>query len=228
MKILLLVLLILVLLGVFLWFLRLGGCVIYSEGGVLVRVRIGPLYLTVFPGKKPKKKRTKKKKTGKKKAGKKKSGTNQKESKTPKKKAKRSIADRILGRPAPAEGEASERGGDLQLLLDALPDIFEVLGEAVRTLRVEELTLHYTIGGRNDPACAAVQYGAVFATGGTVGALLNQHLTVKKQSVGAVVDFTAPESKVYACLNLSCTVGQLAVIGIHALKKLLKIRKNAK
>lgn len=226
MKILLLALLVLVLLGMFLWFLRLGGCVIYSENGVLVRIRIGPLYLTVFPRKKEPKKMPGKKRAGKKKSKKQKSGTTKKKSKKAEQKPKRSIADRILGRPAPGEGDDSGRGGDLQLLMDALPDLFELLGEAVRKLRVEELTLHYTIAGRNDPACAAVQYGAVFATGGALGALLNQHLTVKKQSVGAVADFTSTETKVYVCLNLSYTLGQLVVIGIHALKKLLKLRKN--
>ncbi len=199
MKILLVVLLIVAALAAVVFLLRLGGRVEYSAQGLLVQVKIGPAFLTVYP-RKPKEKKEKKK------SGKKKSDQPQKPPEPP----RPSLLQRV--------------GGSLDELMDELPALLDLLGESVEKLRVDELLLDYTIAGRNDPARAGILYGGICATGGAVAGVLQQKLTIKEQSVRCRVDFTARETKVYARLTLSYTVAQLIVLGVHVLKELQKIQ----
>lgn len=207
MKILFIVLLTILILCILLSFLRLGGRAEYSAGGFLAQVKIGPFFLTVFP-QKPKAKKPKK----------------------PKKKKKKKPKDGGEKEPPKKETQPSRKlpGGSLQLLLDELPALLDLLGEAVRKLRVDELYLDYTIPGKKNPAGAAILYGNLCATGGIVAGLLGERLNIRRRDTRAWVDFTTDEMKVYVRLTLSYTVGQLVVIGIHVCKELLKVRKIMK
>ncbi len=203
------VLLVLLAFLVLLWFTRLGGRVEYSEAGLTAALRVGPLYVKVYPRKKkkpakkkPEAEENKKKQSGKK-FGKKKKHPTEKQA-----------------------AESQKSGGRLDTVMNLLPDVFQLAGEAVRKLRVEDLVLEYTIAGRHDAAGAAVQYGTVYATGGALYGLLEQHLDLKNCRIGAEVDFNEETPKVYACLNLSYRTGQLVVIGIHALKVYLKLNHS--
>lgn len=207
MKTCFIVLLAILILCVLFSFLRLGGRVEYSASGFLAQVKIGPFFLTVFP----RKTREKKRKEAKKKKPKKSAG--EKERKGPKK-------NQQISRKLP--------GGSLQLLLDELPAMMDLMGEAARKLCVEELYLDYTIAGKGNPAGAAILYGNLCATGGIVAGLLGERLNIRKKSTRAWVDFTTDQMKVYVRLTLSYTVGQLTVLGIHVCKELLKIRKIMK
>ncbi|MCD8051115.1 MAG: DUF2953 domain-containing protein [Clostridiales bacterium] len=200
MKILLVALLIVAALAAVVFLLRLGGRVEYSAQGLLVQLKIGPAFLTVYP-RKPKEKKEKTEKKSKKKKDK------------PKK------------QPEPEKPSLLQRvGGSLDELMDELPALLDLLGESVEKLRVDELLLDYTIAGRNDPARAGILYGGICASGGAVAGVLQQKLTIKEQSVRCRVDFTTRETKVYARLTLSYTVAQLIVLGVHVLKELQKIQ----
>ncbi len=199
MKILLAVLLVVAALAAVVFLLRLGGRVEYSAQGLLVQVKVGPAFLTVYP-RKPKQNKEKKK-------------SDQKKADQPKKPQepqKPTLLQRV--------------GGSLDELMDELPALLDILGESVEKLRVDELLLDYTIAGRNDPAKAGMLYGGICATGGAVAGVLNQKLTIKEQSVRCRVDFTTRETTVYARLTLSYTVVQLLVLGVHVLMELQKIR----
>lgn len=202
---------------VLLWNLRLGGRVEYGENGLRVQLRIGLLYITLFP--RPKKAKKKKKPA-------------KKPVEPPKPKEESGGLKKLLEKTRKLAGQAGDRflkgeeGGELGLVLDAIPEVFELLGETVSQLCVEEMTVHYSIPGRHDAAGAAIQYGLVYSTGGVVCTLMDQHLTVKKRSVGAVVDFNEEKTKVFIRLNLSYRFGQLVSIAVHALKKGIKFWKR--
>jgi hypothetical protein len=133
------------------------------------------------------------------------------------------------GQPSPSDRPPEERktplGGYLSLAMELAPEVLSLVGTAVKRLRVEELTLHYTIAGRWDAAGAAVQYGSVYATGGVLYPLLEQGLDVRRCSVGAEIDFQEENPRVYVCLNLSYQVWEALLLGIKALKIYLKVQK---
>lgn len=211
-----------------LWFMKLGGRVEYGEQGFRGQVHIGWFYITLYPVPKllqgllnrPKKEKKKSKKAAPKKPKPQK-----------KKKPKESGAQKLLHRLKKAASQAEDYfsggdGGELGVVLRAIPEIFAILGETVSRLCVEELTVHYTIAGRHDAAGAAIQYGMVYTTGGAVCSLMDQFVTVKKRSVGAVVDFNEEKPKVWICVNLSYRLGDLMLIAVHALMEFVKIKNG--
>lgn len=128
---------------------------------------------------------------------------------------------------SPSSGTDTPRGGALQFVLDHIQELLDLAGQAVHRLRVDELTIQYTIAGRWDAAGAAMQYGSVYATGGVLYPILAQQLRVKRWQVGADIDFAEEIPRVYLCLNLSYQVWELLLLGILALKLYWKLRKKA-
>lgn len=149
--------------------------------------------------------------------------------KAPPKAAKKSKKPHSRGKKPPkhpkSEQSESKTGGKLELAMKLAPDLLKLVGSAVHKLRVDELTLDYTIAGRWDAAGAAIQYGTVYATGGVLYPLLEQGLTIKRFHVGAEIDFQEEIPRVYVCLNLSYRVWSLLVLGVGALKLYLKLKK---
>lgn len=217
MKILLVILILLALLC----FLKMGGRVEYGADGIRAQIRLGLIYYTVFPRpQKPQKKKKKKKASAKAKA-------------KPKQEKKQELStlQKLLKMSKKYAGQAGDylsggSGGELGVILDALPELFAILGDTISRIIVEEMTVHYTIPGRYDAAGAAIQYGMVYTTGGAVSALMDQYLTVKKRSIGALVDFNEEKAKVYVCLNLAYRFGDLVIIAIHVLKEGLILLKG--
>jgi hypothetical protein len=243
------VLLAILLLLVLLLLMRVGGKVEYTDTGLSASVRAGPVYVRVYPRKKKKKAAKKKedappapqqaseaKEPPKKPSSAKKAPTKAapeeasppKQEKPQQKKAP-GAEEVPKGQPSPSDRPPEERktplGGYLSLAMELAPEVLSLVGTAVKRLRVEELTLHYTIAGRWDAAGAAVQYGSVYATGGVLYPLLEQGLDVRRCSVGAEIDFQEENPRVYVCLNLSYQVWEALLLGIKALKIYLKVQK---
>lgn len=122
--------------------------------------------------------------------------------------------------------ETGKTGGRLELAMALAPDLLKLLERVVHRLRVDELTLEYTIPGRWDAAGAAMQYGIVYSTGGVLCPLLSQNLRVKRLNVGAEIDFQEEIARVYVCLNLSYQVWELLILGLRALRIYLKLKKR--
>lgn len=217
---------VLLVLLVLLWFMKLGGRVEYGEEGLRGRIRIGWFYFTVFPPPKLVKRLMDRPQRPK------------KEKKTPKEEPEEESAEeptqgrrRLLERVKKTASQAGDyltggEGGELGVILRAIPEVFAILGDTVRRLCVEELTVHYTISGRHDAAGAAIQYGVIYTTGGAVCTLMDQFVTVKKRSVGARVDFSSEESRVWLCVDLSYRFGDLVIIVIHVLKEFVMVRNR--
>lgn len=264
MSVLRIVLLVLLILLLLILLLRLGGKVEFSEDGLSVRIRVGPVYYRIYPRKR------------KKQAGEvqpepppaaeksapaepepspaaeksapaepeaspaaeksapaepepspaaEKSASAEPEASAGEKKAQKP-KKRPEKRKKTAPSEPSPAGGKLELALKLAPDLLKLAGEAAHRLRVDELTLQYTIAGRWDAAGAAQQYGLVYVTGGVLYPVLAQHLRVKRWQVGAEIDFQEEIPRVYVCLNLSVQVWELLLLGISALKVYWKLKKR--
>lgn len=189
--------------------LRVGGIVEYSADGVEVQLRIGPFRVELFPGKPNEEKHPKHKKEKKPKKEKK-----AKQKKPPKEKP-----------PVPLKEKV---GGALSLFRELLPVGLEAAEKLFRRLRVDELVLHLTWAA-DDPADAAMGYGAAQAALAALLPPLERCLHIRERDVGAAVDFQLTEPIIYARGSLSFTVGQLTtlglVAGVKALRGYLRVRR---
>ncbi|MCQ2443770.1 MAG: DUF2953 domain-containing protein [Oscillospiraceae bacterium] len=215
------VLIVILILLVLLWNMKLGGRVEYGEEGVRVQIRLGLIYYTVFP--RPKKEKKKKPQKAKKKKKPKKKPAAPKEEKP-----KESALKKVLKNTKKYAGQAEDyfsggSGGELGVILDAIPELFAILGDTIHRLIIDELTLHYTIPGRHDAAGAAMQYGIIHSTGGAVWELLEHNFTIRDRSVGAWVDFQEEVAKVWIRVNLAYKFGDLIIIAFHVLKEGIKV-----
>ena len=198
----------------------LGVSLRYNSEGALVRLILGPIRVTLVPGKKkPRKKEDASQKEKPKKE-------------KPKEKEKSPEPPRQVGadKPAPKPGEA-EKGGSLLDFLPLVGTLFDFLGDFGRKLRVNHLQLKLIMAG-GDPANLGIQYGRAWAAVGNLMPRLERWLTIKKRDIEVECDFVAAETLVIARLDLTITLGRLlgAVLkfAFHALVQYLKISKKRK
>lgn len=184
--------------------LRVGGVVEYSADGVEVQLRIGPFRVELFPHQPREEKHPKNKKEKKTKKG-----------KRPKKEKKKPPKEK------PAVPLTEKVGGALSLFRELLPVGLEAAEKLFRRLRVDELVLHLTWGA-DDPADAAMGYGAAQAALAALLPPLERCLHIRERDVGAAVDFQLAEPIIYARGSLSFTVGQLTTLGVAAGVKALR------
>lgn len=221
---------------------RLGAEARYGESGFTVRVRLGPVWVTLLPRKK-KPKQAKKTKTG----SKKKDGLQKKEQKgkgikpsaasqkpkagdresspqkttAPKKETVRKISSAPPKDTAPKKSEepkeSEKKQGGLPLpLMDLISLGIDGAGQLLARLQIDTLEIEYTIGGKTDPAGAAMQYGLLCAGGGAIVPLLeNTFYRVKQRELRAWVSFETDELLIWLRLALSIRVGQLLAIGLR-------------
>lgn len=189
--------------------LPLGGFVRYDDGGVLVRIVAGPVKFTVYPTKKKEKKPKKEEKQ---------------EEKSPEK-PETAKPDRPAGEP----GE--KKGGNLKDFLPLLEILFDFLGDLRRKLRVNRLEVKLILAG-DDPCDLAVSYGRTWSAVGSLMPQLERFLVIKKRDIQVECDFTESQTKIYAALELTITLGRLAalaaVYGLRVVREFLKINKKRK
>ncbi len=222
--ILLVILLILVLLSL----VRVGAEVSYGAEGMGVRVRLGQFKLTILPAKKKenaKPKKEKKPKSDKKAASSKASSTHDKKpggegpEEAPPKEGSNSQEEGKNESPK----EKKPKGGLPIPLVDLISIAVDAVGQTLSRLQIDVLHIEYTIGGRENPANAAIQYGMLYAGGGAIVPMLeNTFYSVKKREIQAAIDFESDTSLVYLCLALSIRIGQIFAIGGHLVWAFLK------
>ena len=197
--------------------LPLGVSVHYNADGAIVKIILGPIKLTVVPGKKkpPKEKKEKKPKK-------------QKKSKKQAEKPKQVGAD---APPPEAKPEKKEQGGSILDFLPLVKTLFEFLGDFRRKLRLNNLQLKLIMAG-GDPYNLAMNYGKAWAAVGNLLPKLEQWFVIKKRDIEVECDFVATKTTVIAHLDLTITLGRLlaAVLkfAIKALIKFLQIKKKRK
>jgi len=195
--------------------LPLGVRVIYNADGPLVKLVLGPVKLTVFPG--PKKE------------------TKPKKEKTKKAVRQETVEEPNLPQPPQPPPQPKpvkkENGGSLTDFLPFVKLAFDFLGDFRRKLRMQELYLRLILAGE-DPCDLAVNYGKTWTAMGNLLPALDRWFVIKKKDVEVECDFTASETKVIAQAEITITLGRLlslvAVYACRGIKEFIVFRNKRK
>ena len=184
--------------------LPLGVSARYDESGAAVRVIAGPVFITLFPQKKKKPKQQKKR--------------------SPEKKPEKPEKKR-------ASAPNGKKGGSWPDFLPLVHTALDFLGEFRRKLRVRRLELKLILAG-DDPADLGQNYGRACAAMGNLWPRLERLFVIKKRDVQVECDFTADKTAVFACVDITITLGRLIALavkyGVRILKQYLKIHNTRK
>ncbi len=174
--------------------IRVGAAVAYSEQGLFVKVKIGPVTIQILPptGMKSKK---------------------EKKQKTPSKVSADSEAKPV---------QKKNVKDTLSLVLRFLPLVGEAAGRFKRKIRIDRLRL-YVIWGASDPASAAKGYGAGNAALGIIWPVLDYNFNVKEHDLRVDVDFEREAPEIVADAQATLTIGQSLVLALRVGLKALKI-----
>ena len=187
--------------------LPLGASVIYDEDGVLARLVVGPLKITLFP--RPRKDKKPKK--------------NKKKSKSEKQTDKKKEASGAEHQEAPKQKKS---GGPITDFLPLVKVLLQFLDGFRRKLRVNVLELKLIMAG-DDPCDLAVNYARAWAAVGNLMPQLERIFVIKKRNIEVECDFTADRTLVLARLDLTITLGRLLglllVLLYRAAVRLIKI-----
>lgn len=183
--------------------LPLGVCVRYTQEGVALRVIAGLIRITVYPRKKKNKKSYEEK---------------------PKHEKKPDTSQNDTEKTA-------AKGGSLTDFLPLINIALDFLGDLRRKLRVDVLEIKLIMAG-GDPCNLAINYGKAWAALGNLMPLLERIFVIKKRDLQVECDFTGTQTKVYARLDLTITLGRLLSLavrhGFRALREFLNIRNKRK
>ncbi len=185
--------------------LRVGCRIDYAEEGFFLWVTVGAVRFQLIPEKEKKRKKQKKK---------------VKRSSKEVKQASESDVHSMK--------ESKKKPGKLSVLLEYAKPLLSVLRQLKHSPVVDYISLQYVIGGKNDPAQAAIRYGIVSAGGGALIPLINEAVVVKRWSLQPAVDFDSEDTKAALSAKASCRVGELIFICIRYAKQVLPIYRNGK
>lgn len=183
--------------------LPIGVSAKYDEDGALVKVIVGPVRFTVYPGK-PKEKQEK-----------------PKQEKPQEEK------------PAPKGSGAAKqkKGGSLSDFMPLVRIVLDSLADFRRKLRVNVLQLHVVLAG-GDPADLGLNYGKACAAISSLEPQLSRFFVIKKKDIHVACDFTEDKTLVTARLDLTITVARIFSLGfrhgIKGLREFLRITKLRK
>lgn len=177
--------------------LPLGVYIRYNDAGLLLKIVVGPLKITVFPRKKKRKIQ--------------KEPTQKQESEE---KVKPAPLEDKPPQPPKTQPETKEKGGSLTRFLPLVKLGLRFLGDFRRKLRMDDLYLRLILAG-DDPYDLAVNYGRVWAAVGNLLPQLDRLFVVKKRDIQVECDFTAEETSVIAHLCITITLGRLLVLAIY-------------
>ena len=195
--------------------LPLGVLAGYDSSGVLIRILVGPVRLTVIPARKKKNDPVK---------------HNKPDTEEQKTVITQEDRENPLGQPT-EEPKKEEKGGSIKDFLPLLELFFDLIGDFTRKLRVNNLEVKLILAG-SDPADLAINYGRTWSAIGNLMPRLERFLVIKKRNVQVECDFTASQTTINATVELTITLGRLLALavryGIRGLCELLKIRKKQK
>lgn len=174
--------------------IRVGASVAYSESGLFVKIKAGPVCIQILPMKKDKKAKEKKTKQPQKQLAK------EKEDAAPQRKIKDTLA----------------------LAMRFLPLLGEAAGRLKRKICIDRLFLH-VIWGAADPASAAMGFGAGNAAIGILWPILEHNFKVKTHDLRVDVDFERAKPAFNADAQVTLTIGQVLTLGVVLGFKALKI-----
>lgn len=198
--------------------LPLGVSALYNADGPLIRLILGPVKLTVFPGKKKVKKSSPKKEA--------KAKAKAEEKKAAKAKKKAEAAEKKAKQKKPPKS-----GGKLTDFLPLVKTGLAFFGDFRRKLRVKRLEVKLIMAG-GDPCDLAVNYGKAWAAVGNLMPHLERVFVIKKRDIEVECDFTADKTLIFARLDITITLGRLLALvvryGIRALRDFINLKNKRK
>ena len=198
--------------------LPLGVRIRYNSDGLLVRVILGPVKITVVPMPKKKKKEEKKK-------------AEPAAAQAPAAPVKEGKPLPQPPQPPPEKKQKTEKGGSLLDFLPLVKTALDFLGDFRRKLRIDDLYLRLILAS-SDPCDLAVNYGKTWTAVGNLMPQLDRLFVIRKRDVEVQCDFAASDTTMIARVDITITLGRLlalvTVYGIRAVKEILTIRKKRK
>lgn len=234
--------------------LRLGVEVVYQEHGLRVWIRVGHIRIILYPRRQKKKppreqravQKPKEATRSTSKEAPKPAAPQQQKAKTTQTKAetrpsskktvqapKKAVQEKPPVKPpkqqnAPEKEKAEEKGGLPLPLWDLISLALDAAKRLISRLQIDLLEIRYTIGGKEDPAWAAIQYGLICAgEGGLVPVLENSFYRIKRREIQAQVDFDSTTSLIWLKMILSMRVGQLLVFACQVGWAVFQAYRNA-
>lgn len=202
--------------------LPLGVSVRYDEGGLLVRLCVGPARFTVYP------RRKKKEKPEEEPAQPSKDREDKPREDEPREEQpeKEPVQPRKVPRMQPAK---KKLGGRLTEFYPLLKTGLAFLNELRRKLRVKRLEARLILAG-DDPCDLAVNYGRAWAAVGNLMPILERTLKIKKRDVQVECDFDGDTTRVYVRTDVTVAFGRALWLvlryGFRAMRQYLKIQKG--
>lgn len=108
----------------------------------------------------------------------------------------------------------NDDGGKLSDFLPIAKTVLEFFGELIKKIKVKKLVLQLTLGG-SDPCDLSVNYGRTCAAIANFQPHLNRLFIIKKQEISVNCDYTAEESVVNACLDITICLARLLALVIR-------------
>ena len=161
------------------------GVLVRFGNELIVTVRLGVFRFQVFPEKK-----------------------RAKEKQKPKRKPPQSAKGKKQAFPKPTFSDVREAAGVLW------PSIKKALGRSRRGIRIDPMELSVVLGGQEEPADAAQQYGTLQGTVWTVVPALEQLLVLPHPRIHIDIDFSAETVRASGQVGLSARIGTLVRIGL--------------
>lgn len=211
--------------------LRVHAMAEYSTDGFLVKLKIGTIWISLYPRKKKKKK---------KKSVKKQSESppkhikepNEQESDQPVEEAYVDNADAETPpqQEAPTKKDSKtknpqKKGGSLSKFKQYLPCVGEAAGGLKRRIVIDHLTLRF-VSAAQDAMSAALAFGYSNMMIGIFLPIFEQNFTVKKRNISTDVDFSVQKPTVYLNVMLSMRIGQAITLAIRLLICLIRIKQK--
>lgn len=145
-----------------------------------------------------------------------------------KKKAHKQKPVKEKGTKKQAEPE-NKKGGSIKDFLWIVDTAWDFLRDLRKKLKVDILEMRLTMAGE-DPCDLAVNYGRAWAALGNLVPLLERLFVIKKRDLSVSCDFQADQTRVFARIQITLTVGQLLWLasryGIRILKNLNDMKKS--
>lgn len=199
--------------------LPLGVSIRYDADGLVVKLIIGPVKVTLYP----RTQNVKKEKDHK-------QGTEQQpiESAPP---AQTNSTAQTESVQVKEDSPAKSSGGPITDFLPLLRIVLDMLGTFRRRLRLDVLELKLVMAA-DDPCDLAVNYGRAWAAVGNLMPRLERLFVIKKRNIEVQCDFETTQTLAVARLDLTITLGRLlatvVVCGVKALVEFLKIKNKRK
>lgn len=128
---------------------------------------------------------------------------------------------------APTENKRTN-GGKIGPFRELLGLILQAQADIRNKLRIRELTLYLTVGGKgDDPASAGILTGSAWAALGGLIPLLESGFRIEDRDIQVSVDFLTEETVLYAKATAAISLGAgIRLVGYYGLQGLKWYRKQ--